>query len=200
MFEWRKARPDIFLSTFNGQIRIWSLQFVFFLFSPLRQRLIFLVWNCVNIFFFSLCWSLAIAMSGVDRIGTLPDAVLCHILSFMQTKIVVATSVLSKRGRPLWRSVPTVDLDDATHPNLPPQICTLFFSWPSGYKIMGWSRNTIRSRNGWALTAVYHRVTIGHSHLHKPCGSEVERIGSGWYLECLFTRAQNFTSGLGLFL
>ena len=51
-------------------------------------------------------------MSGVDRISALPDAVLCHILSFMPIKMAVATSLVSKRWRPLWLSVPTVDLDD----------------------------------------------------------------------------------------
>ncbi|MED6158441.1 hypothetical protein PIB30_032765 [Stylosanthes scabra] len=52
-------------------------------------------------------------MSGVDRISALSDAILVHILSFLPPKTVVtATSTLSRRWRDLWRSVPTVDLDD----------------------------------------------------------------------------------------
>ncbi|MED6175012.1 hypothetical protein PIB30_074501 [Stylosanthes scabra] len=52
-------------------------------------------------------------MSGVDRISVLPDAILCHILSFLPSKTVIETSTLSRRWRDLWHSVPTVDLDDS---------------------------------------------------------------------------------------
>ncbi|QCD94892.1 hypothetical protein DEO72_LG5g2981 [Vigna unguiculata] len=44
-----------------------------------------------------------------DIISSFPDEILCHILSFLPTKQVVATSVLSKRWNLLWRSIPFFD-------------------------------------------------------------------------------------------
>ncbi|TKY66071.1 F-box/LRR-repeat protein [Spatholobus suberectus] len=47
-----------------------------------------------------------------DRISSLPDAVPYHVLSFLPTKVAIATSLLCKRWNHLWRSVPVVDFDD----------------------------------------------------------------------------------------
>ncbi|GAU25890.1 hypothetical protein TSUD_164310 [Trifolium subterraneum] len=50
-------------------------------------------------------------MAQQDIISTLPDAILCHILSFLQTKHAVATTILSKRWKHLCHSVPVLCFD-----------------------------------------------------------------------------------------
>ncbi|MED6185827.1 hypothetical protein PIB30_060794 [Stylosanthes scabra] len=47
-----------------------------------------------------------------DVISTLPDEILCHILSFLPTRTSMATSLLSRRWRYLWRNVQVLDLND----------------------------------------------------------------------------------------
>ncbi|CAN1749029.1 F-box/FBD/LRR-repeat protein At4g00160 [Linum perenne] len=42
---------------------------------------------------------------GIDRLSDLPDCVINHILSFIDTKFIVQTSVLSKRWTSLWKDV-----------------------------------------------------------------------------------------------
>ncbi|WZZ54493.1 hypothetical protein YC2023_054600 [Brassica napus] len=46
-----------------------------------------------------------------DRISELPEALLLHILSYVPTKDVIATSVLSKRWRSLWKMVPKLEFE-----------------------------------------------------------------------------------------
>ncbi|XP_050384378.1 F-box/LRR-repeat protein At3g59200-like [Argentina anserina] len=43
-----------------------------------------------------------------DRLSALPDALCCHILSFIETKYAVRTSALSTRWKTIWTSVPSL--------------------------------------------------------------------------------------------
>lgn len=47
---------------------------------------------------------------GIDRLSALSDCVLLHILSLLETKEAAATSILSRRWRNLFVSLPDVDL------------------------------------------------------------------------------------------
>ncbi|CDY29185.1 BnaA06g25720D [Brassica napus] len=53
----------------------------------------------------------------MDRIGSLPEEVLSHILSFLTTKEAAITSILSKRWRNLFTLVPNLDIDDSVFLN-----------------------------------------------------------------------------------
>ncbi|XP_058772406.1 FBD-associated F-box protein At5g56370-like isoform X1 [Vicia villosa] len=53
-----------------------------------------------------------------DRISSLPDEIISHILSFLPTKLAATTSILSKRWHPLWLSVPTLNFNDKTSQNI----------------------------------------------------------------------------------
>ncbi|XP_056863735.1 FBD-associated F-box protein At3g49020-like isoform X2 [Raphanus sativus] len=51
-----------------------------------------------------------------DMISELPEALLLHILSYAPTKDVIATSVLSKRWRSVWKMVPKLSFEtDVDH-------------------------------------------------------------------------------------
>ncbi|XP_045797859.1 FBD-associated F-box protein At4g10400-like [Trifolium pratense] len=52
-----------------------------------------------------------------DRISTLPDSVISHILSFLPTKQSAATSILSKRWNPLWLTLLALDFDEQNFAN-----------------------------------------------------------------------------------
>ncbi|KAF7842767.1 F-box/LRR-repeat protein 25-like [Senna tora] len=54
-----------------------------------------------------------------DRISSLLDDVVHLIISFLQTKFAVQTSLLSKRWRYLWTAIPSLHLDESSFANNP---------------------------------------------------------------------------------
>uniref|UniRef100_A0A1J3IYR3 F-box/LRR-repeat protein n=1 Tax=Noccaea caerulescens TaxID=107243 RepID=A0A1J3IYR3_NOCCA len=54
-------------------------------------------------------------LGSKDLISNLPDALVCHILSFLSTKDAALTSVLAKRWRYLLAFVPNLDLDNSIY-------------------------------------------------------------------------------------
>ncbi|AES97668.2 putative F-box domain, FBD domain, leucine-rich repeat domain, L domain-containing protein [Medicago truncatula] len=54
----------------------------------------------------------------VDMISNLPDELLCHILSFLPTKLAFTTTLLSKRWAPLCYSLTALRFDDDTVKNV----------------------------------------------------------------------------------
>ena len=53
----------------------------------------------------------AASRAGSDRLSDLPDCLLHTVLSSLRSRQVVQTSLLSRRWRHLWRSVPCLDVD-----------------------------------------------------------------------------------------
>uniref|UniRef100_A0A8I6Z4F7 F-box domain-containing protein n=1 Tax=Hordeum vulgare subsp. vulgare TaxID=112509 RepID=A0A8I6Z4F7_HORVV len=50
------------------------------------------------------------ASAGGDRLSNLPDCLLHSVLSYLRSRQVVHTSLLSRRWRHLWRAVPCIDI------------------------------------------------------------------------------------------
>ncbi|KAK8507352.1 hypothetical protein V6N12_072619 [Hibiscus sabdariffa] len=61
------------------------------------------------------------SVEDLDKISSLPDHILCHILSLLPTKDAVRTSVISPRWRYLFSSMPTLEFQyclSSIHPRL----------------------------------------------------------------------------------
>ncbi|XP_026407483.1 F-box protein At4g09920-like [Papaver somniferum] len=56
-------------------------------------------------------------VGGEDRIRSLPESLIRHILSLLPTKCVVATTILSRGWNNLWISLPVLDFREWKSPN-----------------------------------------------------------------------------------
>ncbi|KAL5732497.1 hypothetical protein ACOSQ2_032189 [Xanthoceras sorbifolium] len=91
----------------------------------------------------------------VDRISSLPDPIIHHILSFTDTKYAVQTCVLSKKWRKQWTNIQSLNFDHSS-----------FSTWV-GFKdfVLNvlWGRKSLDVRKIKFICGGTHRVTLMRS-------------------------------------
>nr|XP_027089462.1 probable FBD-associated F-box protein At1g32375 isoform X2 [Coffea arabica] len=113
------------------------------------------------------------AGASVDRISSLPDSVLCYILSFLPTtKYAVGTSILSKRWKFLWTGVPYLLFDDDRVRKSPERV-RKFEQFVNKVLLLSTVQNILKFRlccgneliepfyvNAWISTAIIRNVRV----------------------------------------
>ncbi|XP_057772074.1 F-box/LRR-repeat protein At3g26922-like [Salvia miltiorrhiza] len=94
-----------------------------------------------------------------DRLSALPDSLTLMILSLLETRYVVRTTILSQRWRDLWTTVPRLKFEGFNPRHF---ICKVLAKW-SGAKIVGFYLSTTCSirpsdLDSWLLFAVEKQV------------------------------------------
>ncbi|KAK9274159.1 hypothetical protein L1049_018973 [Liquidambar formosana] len=103
--------------------------------------------------------------NGIDRISDLPEPLIHHILSFLQTVDVVRVSVLSRRWRYLWNSIPCLDFDYTLFSTGP---MTYFFQFRFGEKFTDFVNRVLSAREECDIQRL-HLSCFNH------CNSWVDR-------------------------
>ncbi|KAK4341831.1 hypothetical protein RND71_037647 [Anisodus tanguticus] len=70
-------------------------------------------WHTINSFKRKNALEVHNTDDGEDEISNLPDSILLHILSYLPTRDVVGTCILSTRWKNLWTCVENIDVDDS---------------------------------------------------------------------------------------
>ncbi|KAG8502732.1 hypothetical protein CXB51_000637 [Gossypium anomalum] len=146
-------------------------------------------------------------MEDVGRISDLPDSNLTHILSFLSTKEVVGTSILSFRWRYIFTLVPNLHfdlVDDFCHKNL--ESCILhiksFISFVD--KPLSLHEEIVHGRlvYSWISTAVRHGVkhldiSISPDQFTSP-GTPLENLKSinSAFIQSAFSDFRNYATTL----
>ncbi|RID68706.1 hypothetical protein BRARA_C00849 [Brassica rapa] len=105
-----------------------------------------------------------VVIRGEDMISSLPEPLLCDILSFLTTEQAVQTSVLSSRWRHVWRWVPRLELDSSDFTDN--QACGYFIDKFLAFQ----GKNYLRE---FKLT-IDHDIFGGDSSLYEPCLSKLD--------------------------
>ncbi|CAN7006052.1 unnamed protein product, partial [Brassica rapa subsp. trilocularis] len=120
-----------------------------------------------------------VVITGEDRISSLPEPLLCHILSFLTTEQAVWTSVLSSRWRHLWKWVHRLELNTLDFTN--DQVCVDFIHEFLAFQ----GKHYLRE----------FKLTIDHDgfkskvYLYKPCLARV--LDMMWKLERFQFQVEN---------
>ncbi|XP_045803001.1 putative FBD-associated F-box protein At5g56440 [Trifolium pratense] len=87
------------------------------------------------------------AVEGKDKFEDMPNCVVLHTLSFMETKDAVRTCVLSKRWRNLWTGIPCLNFNSKSFSRLVDfrrfVVCVLSRRDSSAVKVLNYSRTGV---------------------------------------------------------
>ncbi|CAO2038205.1 unnamed protein product [Urochloa humidicola] len=101
--------------------------------------------------------------AGGDCLSNLPDVLLHTILSYLKARQLVQTSVLSKRWRHLWRSVPYLDIDQRE------------FSPNEREKFEDFTDNLLAHRNGSLLDTFHLHISGEFTEQHMDASRWIRR-------------------------
>ncbi|KAL2231885.1 UNVERIFIED_CONTAM: F-box/FBD/LRR-repeat protein [Sesamum indicum] len=105
----------------------------------------------------------------LDKLSCLPDSILTHVLSFLDTKSAIRTSVLSKRYRLLWTFSPCLDFKLS-------EFCTRSLDSYDGYVFSQVKNSSVASFESYVNHVLRRRehsnLTMFRLSLHKDVGLE----------------------------
>ncbi|KAL7087275.1 hypothetical protein ACP275_13G057900 [Erythranthe tilingii] len=103
---------------------------------------------------------------SIDRISDLPDEVIFHILSFLQTKFSVRTSILSRRWRYLWSYVPNLHFHNENQGGIIDRVLSLHkLQSIATFRATDWIHRSDYQIEKWITFAVERNVR----NLHLNC-------------------------------
>ncbi|KAG5517231.1 hypothetical protein RHGRI_037851 [Rhododendron griersonianum] len=101
---------------------------------------------------------------GEDRISSLPDSLLIHILSLIPTKYAVRTCILSLRWKDLWSFVPSLDFNEWLSANTVPDNDISFMNFVDRvlllHKLPSIERFAVRGHSGIAVSRLCEWIRV----------------------------------------
>ncbi|KAJ3674900.1 hypothetical protein LUZ60_005516 [Juncus effusus] len=122
-------------------------------------------------------------MRGMDRISLLHDCLIHRILSFLETKESVRTTVLSKQWIHIWKSVPRLDLHSSDFPqkkvfeNFVKAVLLSRSEQLNSFSLtINWHNKSLHMLSEWISHAFSLKPTVVSIARKQPCVSVIKHL------------------------